>query len=262
MKAADVRAALRGRFIAPEWALFFEVGDQTGSNQSRWADAVSMNMYPSRGLEIHGFEIKVSRSDWLSELKNPAKSAPVQRYCDRWWIICPDGIIKPGELPPTWGHYEVKPGGAIRQVVAAPKLAAEPVTKGFMAAMLRRAGAVDQDVVGTLVRAAVEEQRASDRMNIQREVDGRTSEAKLAIEQLQKIAEIAGVEYRTWMDTEEIGRAVAYVIKTGVLNTYAGITHLRNLADKFAKDCDAAMSGTEPKAMATPARVRRTRGAP
>lgn len=243
MKTPDVKAALRARFIAPEWSLFFEVADATGSRQSRWADAVAMNLYPSRGLEIHGFEIKVSRSDWLRELKDPTKSAPVQRYCDRWWIICPDGVIKPGELPPTWGHYEVKPGGTIRQVVAAPKLEPQPVTKEFMAALVRRAGAIDADEVQSAVRAEVERQRSNDRTHIEREIKSRAADSVRAIEQLAEIADIVGVENRIWINSKEIGQAVKYVMETGVLNTYAGIGHLRNVAAKLAKDIDAAVPG-------------------
>jgi hypothetical protein len=247
MKTPDVKAALRARFIAPEWSLFFEVADATGSRQSRWADAVAMNLYPSRGLEIHGFEIKVSRSDWLRELKDPTKSAPVQRYCDRWWIICPDGVIKPGELPPTWGHYDVKPGGVIRQVVAAPKLDAQVVTKEFMAALVRRAGAVDAEEVSSMVRAEVERQRAMDKDNIDRQVKSRTSEADRSIEQLKEIVQFAGQDYKRRINSQEIGQAVRYVLDAGVLNTYAGIGHLRNIAAKFAKDIDAAMPGLPPE---------------
>ncbi|WP_443698630.1 hypothetical protein [Pseudomonas sp.] len=246
MKTPDVKAALRARFIAPEWSLFFEVADATGSRQSRWADAVAMNLYPSRGLEIHGFEIKVSRSDWLRELKDPTKSAPVQRYCDRWWIICPDGVIKPGELPPTWGHYDVKPGGVIRQVVAAPKLDAQVVTKEFMAALVRRAGAVDVDVVRTMVDAEVERQRSHDRNSIEREIESRAKASKRAIEQMAEIATIVGANNAHWINSKEIGAAVKYVMDTGVLNTYAGIGHMRNIAAKFAKDIDAAMPGLPP----------------
>jgi hypothetical protein len=65
-----------------------------------------MNLYPSRGLEINGFEVTASRQDWIKELKSPEKSAPVQRFCDRRWIVAPAGIIQPGELPPTWGQFE------------------------------------------------------------------------------------------------------------------------------------------------------------
>lgn len=99
MRTGDIKAAMRARYCAPEWALMFEVGDGTGVNQRRWADAVAMNLWPSRGMEVNGFEIKVSRSDWQRELKNPAKAESVQQYCDRWWIVTAPGIVKDGELP-------------------------------------------------------------------------------------------------------------------------------------------------------------------
>lgn len=54
--------------------------------------------------EILGFEVKVSRSDWLSELKKPEKADSLARYCDRWYLVISDPkIVKDGELPPTWG---------------------------------------------------------------------------------------------------------------------------------------------------------------
>lgn len=57
MKTIDAKSALRACFSSPGWAIFFEVADGTGANQRRWAYAVSMNMYPSRVLEIHRYEI-------------------------------------------------------------------------------------------------------------------------------------------------------------------------------------------------------------
>ncbi|MFP4904142.1 hypothetical protein ACLFKT_34515, partial [Paraburkholderia sp. BR14261] len=208
MKTHDVRAALRARFCAPEWALFFEVGDATGGRHNRWADAVAMNLYPSRGLETHGFEIKVSRSDWLRELKNPEKSAPVQQYCDRWWIICPPAVIAPGELPPTWGHYEIQTANKIRQVAAAPKLTAQPVTRNFVAAMLRRASEVDEGLVEAAVAAEVLRLREGDEKRIAREIASKTSHATELHEQIEAIERASGVKISRWGNSELIGRAV------------------------------------------------------
>jgi hypothetical protein len=171
MNTAEVKAALRARFCAPEWAIFFEVADGTGGNHNRWADAVAMNMWPSRGLAIHGFEIKVSRSDWLRELKKPEKSGPVQQYCDRWWIVTPKGIVKREELPPTWGLYEVSEAGAFRQVVEAPKLEPIPVTRDFMAAILRRASGIDAEAMAAAVSKEVVRQRAGDHARVTAEIE-------------------------------------------------------------------------------------------
>ncbi|WP_368761994.1 hypothetical protein [Klebsiella pneumoniae] len=233
MKTPEVKSLLRARFCSPEWAIFFEVGDGTGATQRRWADAVAMNMYPSRGLEIHGFEIKVSRSDWLRELKDPAKSSPVQQYCDRWWIVAPKDIIKPGELPPTWGHYDVTPGG-IRQIVAAPKLDAIPTTRAFMAAMMRRAGGVDEDEV----RAAVERERQKlDEQysaRVQREVEMRTRKSSEALEKLAEFERETGLSLNGYGAIKEIADAVRFIQHTGALGTWRGLEGMASEAERFA----------------------------
>lgn len=135
----EIRAAIATRFAAPEWALFFEVPSGTGANAHRRADAVAMNLYPSRGLEIHGFEVKIARSDWLRELKDPDKSASVQMRCDRWWICTDDDkIVKDGELPPTWGLMVLRSGKLVVKMQA-PALATPPIDRAFVASLLRAA---------------------------------------------------------------------------------------------------------------------------
>ena len=69
MNTSELQAALVKRHPPEAWALCFEVGDATGGGHTRWADAVAMSLWPSRGLHLHGFEIKASRSDWVKELK-------------------------------------------------------------------------------------------------------------------------------------------------------------------------------------------------
>jgi hypothetical protein len=128
----SVRAALRERYCKPEWSIFFEVSNGTGARSHRYADAVAMNLFPSRGLEVHGFEIKTYRSDWLRELKNPEKAEAVFKYCNRWWIVAEKGLVKPGELPPTWGLIEHN-AGKLRQDTEAPKLSPIPMDKTFSA---------------------------------------------------------------------------------------------------------------------------------
>src|SRR5438876_1169784 len=68
------------------------------------ADALAMSLWPSRGLELHGFEIKASRADWRTELRNPETADEIATRCDRWWIVAGSAdIVTDGELPPTWG---------------------------------------------------------------------------------------------------------------------------------------------------------------
>lgn len=140
MTAADLMAALRTRFAPPAHAFFEEVRNGTGySRRERTADALAMSLWPSRGLELHGFEVKVSRGDWLRELKAPEKAEEFFRFCDAWWIVVADRtIVQPGELPPTWGL--MVPRGATVKIAVEPKvrLQPEPFTKLFLASFLRR----------------------------------------------------------------------------------------------------------------------------
>jgi hypothetical protein len=70
----------------------------------RTCDAIAMSLWPSRGLELHGIEIKCSRGDWLHELKRPDKADKMFKYFDRWWLAVSDeSVAHDYEIPPTWG---------------------------------------------------------------------------------------------------------------------------------------------------------------
>lgn len=132
---------LRARFAPPAYALFEQVANGTGFAASRHADAIVMSIWPSRGLEILGFEVKSSRGDWKRELAMPAKADPIQAFCDRWWIVAGgDGIVEDGELPPTWGLLVADATGKkLTCKREAPKLKPKPLSREFVAAVLRRA---------------------------------------------------------------------------------------------------------------------------
>jgi len=137
--SADVIKALRKRYDANGWLLFEQVSNGTGGRASNWADAVAMSVWPSRGLEIHGFEVKVHRNDVLRELKRPDKAESVARYCDYWWMAVNSAdLAKPEELPPAWGLLVPK-AGKIHVAKPAHKLECKSVDRDFVAAMLRRA---------------------------------------------------------------------------------------------------------------------------
>lgn len=111
---------LEAKYPKSEYALFPQVPDGTGSTKRRTADAICMSLWPSRGLEVEGFEIKVSRPDWLKELNgDPSKAESWAKHCDRWWIVAPAGIVKKDELPKTWGLLSFSDKG-LRKTVPAP----------------------------------------------------------------------------------------------------------------------------------------------
>lgn len=153
---ADVKAALAEKYKAPEFALFFEVANATGSAAKRAADAIAMSLWPSAGLEINGFEIKISRSDWLRELKKPEKAESIQKHCHRWWVVAGNkDIIKPEEVPSTWGLIE-RSGEKLRIVKQAVAGTPEPLSYGFLAAILRRAHTTDERALNERIQAEVD----------------------------------------------------------------------------------------------------------
>lgn len=115
----------------------FEVANGTGGSASRRADAISMEFWPSNGCEIVGYEFKVSRSDWLNELKQPEKSQAISQYCDRWYLVAPKGVLGIDELPSTWGYMQVSETRLIKKITA-PKKNPIALDKLFMASLLRK----------------------------------------------------------------------------------------------------------------------------
>jgi hypothetical protein len=243
IRSSDIYAALRVRYCAPEWALMFEVANGTGSNIRRYADAVAMNLFPSRGLELHGFEVKVSRNDWQRELKDPDKAELISQYCERWWIVAPKGIVKKEELPVTWGLLELE-SDKLRIAVQAPLLPdRKPFSRPFIAALLRRSSEIDQAAINKLVDAKIAEHRKSDQERIDREVERRTRAHKEQLDRVREIEKAAGISLTDWHATPAMGRAIKAIMASGVTETWSGLDslqkQLRGHADRLQADIDA-----------------------
>ena len=118
-----------------------QVNNATGWRGGRqYADAIVCSCWPSRGLWLAGIEVKVSRSDWLSELRKPAKSAEIQGYCRYWWVAAPEGVVLPSEVPDAWGWLEVYPNrkrDRYKVKKQAPQLEEKPLTMAFVASVIR-----------------------------------------------------------------------------------------------------------------------------
>lgn len=108
--ADDIREALQSTYKEPEWFLGFEVSNSTGANIRRYADAVAMNTFPSRGYEVRGFEIKVSKSDLKRELENGLKADEIARFCNYWFLVVPKGLADEMQIPEPWGIIEYSEG--------------------------------------------------------------------------------------------------------------------------------------------------------
>lgn len=144
MSIEHVIAGLRQLYPAPGWALFTEVRSATGTcDVLRYADAVAVDLWPrGPGWRLFGFEVKVSRADWLRERKRPEKSAPIKLFCAAWYLVTPapwkNVVINLHELPERWGLIEIGTGRANIVRLAEERDAEEP-TPGFVRALLRAA---------------------------------------------------------------------------------------------------------------------------
>ena len=141
----EVFGALKRRFAPPAYAALPAVRDTTGWAGKRTIDAIIMGCYPSRGLHLHGVEIKTSRSDWLRELRKPEKQESIFRFCDFFWLAVGDkDVAQIDEVPENWGLL-VPHGKSMKALVPAPKLEPDPIERGFLASILRRAAQMSVD---------------------------------------------------------------------------------------------------------------------
>lgn len=140
----DVLDALRARYSERygngyRWAYAEHVKSETGfaiHKKLRIADAIAVDCWTSKGQEIHGHEVKVSRSDWLAELRDPEKAEAFRPYVNRWWLVVPDLSIVRDDLPDGWGLM-LATGKATRIVRRAPLLDPLPMDRPMLAALLR-----------------------------------------------------------------------------------------------------------------------------
>lgn len=205
----QLQEAVRRSFPAIEYAMFYEVANGTGAGGgSNYADIVAMGLWPSRGLNVLGFELKASRSDWLREKAKPEKSVAIQRYCDHWYLATAKGVVlDQGEIPDNWGWLELV-GNRLYTRKKAPKLTAEPLTREFTAAVLRRAGQVSENAISVRVSTALAEARAKDAAQLEQEIAQRTRANAQAIETIAAFEAASGIQIPAYA-AGDVGTAFA-----------------------------------------------------
>jgi hypothetical protein len=139
MDTKHILKYLKYEYCLPKWALFTEVGNGTGSAQTRRADAIAVALWESFKMLICGFEIKSNRSDWLKELKTPEKANEMIKYCNKWYVVANEGIVREEELPENWGWYEADNKNKRLFIMKPAILQENQLDNKFVACVLRRA---------------------------------------------------------------------------------------------------------------------------
>lgn len=247
LSSSDMCAMLAERFPDEAYALFFEVRNGTGFDRrtTRTADALAMSLWPSRGLEIHGFEVKVNRGDWLSELKTPAKAHDIGRFCHRWWLVAAPGVLAPGELPPKWGLL-IPRGGKLFAQVDAPRRDAEALDSLMLASLLRQAqranlsSAMVQKHIADKVRDGIRNEQSSKAHS-----EHRLAELQKAVADFEQAS---GVSLSNRWECGKIGEAVRTIMYGGN-GPIDALKNLRRAAETEAKhlgDCIAQLEKARP----------------
>lgn len=234
----SLTAALADYFAMPEWALMFNVADQCGVNGRRFADAVAVGMWQSRGYEVQGIEVKISKSDWRKELSTGQKAEAVAKYCDRWWIAAPLGIVNKDELPPTWGLIEMTKRGW-RRTVQAPRLSPQPVDRLFMCSLIRRAKEGTEADIARRVAKAIEHEKAAVNKRVEDEVKRRTRHLTEYEIKVKALVEASGKELSEWELTPDLARALKALREMHFCKYGASLKTLSNSLARLKADVDA-----------------------
>lgn len=65
-------------------------------------------------------EVKISRSDFMSDKNKPHRRDPSLGMGTYRFYACPEGIIKPKDLPPGWGLLYFTSRGSLKPIVVPP----------------------------------------------------------------------------------------------------------------------------------------------
>lgn len=241
MKAGDVRAALKRHFASPEYAIAFEVAQATGFSAHRHLDAVAMDLWPSRGLALHGIEIKVDLYDWRREKANPEKAEQIARFCDYFWIAAPAKLIPDHEIPMAWGLIEIDPDGNAAEKVRAKHTEAEAVGRPFLAAMMRAASrAVDPETLDGMMAARLKSLEAGFEERVKARAQQITTARDGHREHWANLVAALGEDPDRFYDSGELIAAIKAVRTAGIAATWAGLAQLRNsLAEAHSKIAEA-----------------------
>lgn len=110
--AKQIADALKRRHSAPEWNFQSEV-----QLENRRIDGVAVGMWGKNRQLLIGYEIKVSRSDFLHEMSHPEKSEAAFMACNEFYLVCPKEVLKSTEeAPEGWGVLHVQKNCRLRVV--------------------------------------------------------------------------------------------------------------------------------------------------
>lgn len=238
MEADKVHAALRNRHAGEEWSYFDELRTRTGyQGHVGYIDAYAVGLWADNRSFL-SYEIKVSRGDFKHDIEQFAKKQEsALRNSTQFYFVCPQGLIKPEEVPEVSGLIYVNEGGCkIQKVAPVRELKDGVLDISFTRAMLRAAAGkpVSKNTLwkymGTdmteeqILKLAGEMGAKKDDRLFKREVDKKAAEKRQrSYSILKKFAESVGLgDYLEYGGIEEVADRMAKAYKDNLdINVYA-----------------------------------------
>jgi hypothetical protein len=87
-----------------EWLFFHELRVGTKHNGSvQRLDGFALNTLPHTAMKRICYEVKISRGDFLYELKHPLKRRIGMRYSNEFYFVTPAELVSATEVPQIAG---------------------------------------------------------------------------------------------------------------------------------------------------------------
>lgn len=142
-KSAEVMRGLAARHRLEDGWIFIPEAPMPSPAGNHKVDALAMNCYAYLKWPLVGYEIKVSRSDFTAELREPAKTARSAAFCSAFYFACPAGLIEPKEVPDPYGLMVVQPSGRTR-IVKQSRLERPEPTWNLVGLLMRRLAQLEE----------------------------------------------------------------------------------------------------------------------
>lgn len=211
MTARDVADALHGRYNRPsqgkpgeQYICLEEARSGAGfQGNNGQCDFLAINTWQSRGMELIGHEIKVSMSDWKSELAKPEKAERFARYCRRWYVAVPSALAREikHEVPPTWGLMSISDSGRVTETVKPkPRETVDDVPAWWWIGWLAQIDRQHKRRLPQLIREGLDDERQRMREEIERQQKRgqayQQERAELLAANVDALREATGIDLR------------------------------------------------------------------
>ena len=222
----QLEAMLRAKYDQQQYALFFNVPDVCSIHQKRRIDALAFGLWQSNGQNIEGFELKVSRSDWLREVKQVSKADPFIKLCDHFWLVTADATIaKMEEIPACWGWMSATKSG-LRIQRPATKLpgCGNDIPRDFMLGVMRKMQdfSTDSPEVQAMIADRIKIVEANLKSRFQFDIERAEKRSQDLEKAISEFEQLSGVRLGTW----RFGRIGEIVESLASLGYGKGIGHV------------------------------------